>query len=55
MAAPWDSCIAWFPDVPNVEKLLSPHKDGDLLSAVEDITKYESNVDTTSEEASPCV
>ena len=32
--------IAWFPDAPDVEKLLSFHEDNDLLSAVEDITDY---------------
>ena len=33
--------IAWFPNAPDVEKLLVTDDDSDLIAAVEDITSYQ--------------
>ena len=39
--------IAWFPNAPDVEKLLATEDDSDLIAAVEDITSYADDVVST--------
>ena len=39
--------IAWFPNAPDVEKLLATDDDSDLIAAVEDITSYADDVVST--------
>ena len=51
MAAPWKSGIAWFPNAPDVEKLLATEDDSDLIAAVEDITSYADDVVSTTNPA----
>ena len=54
MAAPWKSTlhgIAWFPNAPDVEKLLATEDDSDLIAAVEDITSYANDVVSTTNPA----
>ena len=43
--------IAWFPNAPDVEKLLATEDDSDLIAAVEDITSYADDVVSTTNRA----
>ena len=43
--------IAWFPNAPDVEKLLATEDDSDLIAAVEDITSYADDVVSTTNPA----
>ena len=39
--------MAWFPDAPDVQKLLTPHADFDPIEAAEEIISYDDRVVST--------